>query len=172
MQRMLRIGGSIRRGGWRWKMLLYVARHGQANSKIMDPQQHLSPWGQADIAKMARFLKQQGVGDCQIWHSTLARAAETARIFAETLTGGNSLLCKEGLQPNDPIQPVARAILDENKDLLLISHLPLVEDLLEELLGKNTDSFGFMPGTIVCLERLPDYTFQWKWARHPTEVNE
>jgi len=151
-------------------MLLYVARHGQANSKATDPEQHLSHWGKADIAKMAQFLNDQGVRDCQIWHSDLARAHETAQIFAEILTGENSLLRKEGLKPNDPIQPIVRALLDANEDLLVISHLPFVEDLLEELLGKNMDGFWFMPGTIVCLERQQDYTYELKWTKHPAEV--
>ena len=137
-------------------MHLYIARHGLAVPKDEDPNCPLSETGRRDVARMASFLARTRPTISRIIHSGKTRAAQTALIYAETLGPGRLVEeALDGLRPNDPTDPVARAAEEWTDDTMVVSHLPLVGKLVARLVTGNEDEsvVHFQTGTVACLKR-------------------
>lgn len=137
-------------------MHLYIARHGLAVPKDENPDCPLSETGRRDVARMASFLARTRPTISRIIHSGKTRAAQTALLYAETLGPGRLVEeALEGLKPNDPTEPVARAAGEWSEDTMLVSHLPLVGKLVARLVtgDENQAVVHFQPGTVACLAR-------------------
>jgi phosphohistidine phosphatase len=153
---------------------LYLVQHGEAKSEKEDPKRPLTDRGRAEVLKVARFLEKAGVEIDQIWHSGKARAKGTAQMIAETLKVEE--LCEEleGLTPNDPAEPIVKRIdqikpEDEIENLMIVSHLPLLQKLSSTLLsGPSAGTLvQFHMGGVVCLERQNRGAWQFVWAVVP-----
>lgn len=150
-------------------MRIYLVQHGQAKSKDMDPDRHLTEKGESDIKKIAAFLKELKLRVEVIWHSGKTRAAQTANILALTLAADQRCVQHDGLAPNDPVDPVKEEIINQRKDLIIVGHLPFLSKLVSKLVS-DSDSMNivsFEPGGIVCLEQ--DQTEAWllRWMVVP-----
>ena len=148
-------------------MLLYIARHGLATPKDEHPDCPLSKVGKHDIARLASFLARSCPTIKRIIHSGKTRAAQTALIYAETLGPGRFVEeASEGLSPNDPTDPMIRALASWNEDTMLVSHLPLVGKLAGRLVNddENRSFIDFHAGSIACLKKsttLGNWTLAW-----------
>ncbi len=148
-------------------MLLYIARHGLATPKDEHPDCPLSEVGRRDICRMASFLARTRPAIKRIIHSGKTRAAQTALIYAETLGPGKIVEeAAECLGPNDPTEPLVDAINGWKEDTMLVSHLPLVSNLLAHLVVgyKNHDFLNFQTGSVVSIKKLngsENWTVVW-----------
>jgi len=142
-------------------MKLYLVQHGEATSKDLNPERPLTEKGIQDVKKVSVFLKQANININTISHSGKKRARETASILANALSPNRPSVQKEGLAPNDPIDNIYKEILEKDKDLMIVGHLPHLAKLTSKLLLNSEDKhiIEFKPGSVLLLEKTQDY---WK----------
>jgi len=150
-------------------MRIYLTQHGLALPKDVDPERPLSDEGREDVRRLAEFLRHAGVRVEQIWHSGKTRAEQTAALIADAVLPGGEPLARSGLNPNDPVEPIASAIETWSSDTVLVGHLPFLGRLASLLLTSDSDrsTLAFAPGSMACLER--DAAGQWAlvWMLRP-----
>ena len=150
-------------------MRLYLVQHGDAVPKQTDPRRPLSQAGERDAAAIARLLAAVGVRPERIFHSGKLRAFENAQLLAATLAPGTAIEAMAGLNPNDPVEPVARAVKDWSSDTMLVGHLPFMAKLVASLVAGDPELkvAAFVPGTVVCLERAEEGHLAIAWMVRP-----
>lgn len=151
-------------------MALYLVQHGKSLTKDIDPEQGLSEEGIAETRRIAQAAKGYPIQVRQIRHSTKKRALQTAALFQETLMPQAPMEVMEGLGPLDDVKAIAGMIINE-RDVMLVGHLPFMERLASFLITGSTDKrvFKFQNGGIVCLDReLESGNWFIKWALVPT----
>ncbi|HUP64396.1 MAG TPA: histidine phosphatase family protein [Thermoanaerobaculia bacterium] len=133
-------------------MKLWIARHGEADAAGSDDLRALTRNGSEAIGELARAAAARGWRPAIIRHSGKKRALETARILQKQ-TGGSLVAepLKLLLPESDP-EALLRWIDEQNQDLLLVSHLPLVAGIAEAL-EAGLPGGRFAPGTILAFER-------------------
>lgn len=116
---------------------LFLMRHGQAEGSAPggDPARRLTKDGARDVRAVGRALSRMGLVPDVIWHSNYVRAEETASIVAGELRV-SSLVPRDDLVPHAPASRLADRLTEEAPGrLLVVSHLPLLPELVAELLG-------------------------------------
>ena len=147
---------------------LYLVRHGQAASESENPERPLTEKGRADVAKLADFLKGLNISVGVIWQSGKTRAAQTAEIVDRVVKSDEGIVERKGLSPNDPVEDIALEINAEERDIMIVGHLPFVGRMAAHLTtGRPDDAIGFNESAIACLER--DHGGKWwlTWMIHP-----
>lgn len=150
-------------------MRIYMAQHGLALPKEVNPDRPISEQGREDARRLARFLEGAGVRVGQVLHSGKVRAEQTAALLAEALLPGGHPQSRDGLNPNDPVEPLAAEIAGWTTDTLLVGHLPFLGRLASLLLASDPEQpiLAFQPGTIACLERDPAGQWMLAWMVRP-----
>jgi len=151
-------------------MNLYLVRHGEAKSKMADPERHLSDKGAAEIRKEASFIAEHfHVRVISILHSSKTRARETAELFAEFIKPAKPPEEGEGLQPMADIYPWVERIYTMHEDTMIVGHLPFLEKLASYLLcqDENKRIITFETGGIACLCRGEESTWFVRWMVSP-----
>ena len=148
---------------------LYLVRHGEAKSKHQDPDRHLSQKGARDVEKMAVFLRPLRLRLDRVWHSGKPRAAQTADILIPALSASHGPAQREGLTPDDPVQPLKKELDRTAVDSMIVGHLPLLGKLASVLLGGNESSevVNFQEAGVVCLGRREDGVWNVRWMMIP-----
>lgn len=136
-------------------MKLYLVQHGEALSKENDPNRPLSAKGRTDIGNLGDFLYQQGIAVPRIRHSGKTRALQTAELIKSRLPAPVRVDTVQGLNPNDSAAKFSADLEQDSDDLLVVSHLPLLANLVSYLLigVENPALVGFSPGTLISLLR-------------------
>lgn len=142
-------------------MKLLLVRHSEQREREENP--GLTERGQELVRSQAALCKNNHVTVEQIRHSNKKRAAETAQILSEYLEPEQGLVEMEGLQPYDPIEPVAELLQQEQVDLMYVGHLPFLFELVDLLTAKTGSGMHkFGHANIVCLSRTDDtWTVNW-----------
>lgn len=155
-------------------MRLYLVQHGEAVSKEVDPERPLTEKGRQDVARTAGFLKASGIKLDLILHSTKTRAIETARILAEEVSPGDGTEQREDLAPNDPVDKLFNELTTENRDLMVVGHLPFLGKLASVALAglESSEIVGFRQGGVVCLECREDGIWRLVFAVTPDLLKE
>ncbi len=150
-------------------MRIYLVQHGQAKPEDTDPQRHLTEKGISDVKKMSQFLKNNGLHIDVIWHSGKARAAQTAEILAEGIVSDGGVIKHDGLSPNDDIRAIRNELLQMDKNIMIVGHLPFLNKLASSLItGKEAiEIIAFQKGGAVCLELSEDKKWQVCWMVIP-----
>lgn len=148
-------------------MRLYLVQHGEAKSKDEDPERPLTEKGIKDVQKVAGFVSKSIPSLNEIRHSGKLRAKQTAEIIGKHLKF-SYLIAVKGMAPLDDVIPFAKELTKENKDLMLVGHLPFMEKLAAKLLfdDPNASAVKFKKGGIVCLE-MEDDTWKVCWMVTP-----
>jgi phosphohistidine phosphatase len=136
---------------------VYLVRHGEANSKDVDPERHLSGRGADQVRQIATdAVSDLGVRPALVVHSGNARARETAEIWSGLI--GADTAEGDGLAPNDDPSIWATRLEAEADDVMLVGHLPHLERLVGLLVTGDADAAvaGFPAGGLVGLERTGD----------------
>ncbi|KTD40491.1 phosphohistidine phosphatase SixA [Legionella parisiensis] len=149
-------------------MKIYLVQHGENLGKETDPQQSLSKKGTTDVDNLGHFLAEKKIEINRILHSSKHRAEQTARILASSLSS-NKIEYHQGLEPLDPVDPIADEINQQKQDIMLVGHMPFIGKLIGKLALLNEDSsiVAFVPGTIACLERTDEGKWLINWIRRP-----
>lgn len=150
-------------------MRIYLAQHGLALPKEVDPDRPLSEQGRGDVGRLARLLEAAGVRVGQVLHSGKVRAEQTAALLAEALLPGGQPQSRDGLDPNDPVEPLAAEIAAWTTDTLLVGHLPFLGRLASLLLVSDPERqvLALQPGALACLERDPAGQWMLAWMIRP-----
>ncbi len=154
-------------------MRIYLAQHGTALPKNIDPDRPLSELGDQDARRIGGFLLDARIHVDEVIHSGKTRAKQTATILAESLTPGRQVRSETGLGPNDPVEPFAERFGELKDEMLIVGHLPFLGRLVSFLLVGATDqvTVAFTPGSVVCLERNADTTWSLVWMIRPELFN-
>jgi phosphohistidine phosphatase len=104
-----------------------------------------------------------------VFHSGKTRARQTAEIIAATVMPDEDGEARAGLNPNDPVEPMAERVSDWEQDAMLIGHLPFMERFAGRLVAgaEERSIVAFEPGSMVCLERLDPDGWRVAWMLRP-----
>jgi phosphohistidine phosphatase len=153
-------------------MQLYLIQHGKAKSEAQDPDRPLTDEGRREVeAVLLSTLRFGRVGMARVLHSGKRRARETAEIVADRLDAQVEEV--DGLDPGDDPAIWAGRLTSQDRDLVLVGHLPHLSRLASRLLcgDPDRDVVRFANGGIVALE---GEGHQWsvRWAISPELVHE
>jgi phosphohistidine phosphatase len=150
-------------------MRLYLVQHGDAVPERLDPERPLSAAGRQDVEAVARLLARNGIRAERLAHSGKLRARQTAELLAAALAPGMVPETMTGLNPNDPVEPVAQSIAEWTSDVMLVGHLPFMGKLVAHLIAGDERKLvvAFVPGTVVCLERGEAGRWAIMWMVRP-----
>jgi phosphohistidine phosphatase len=150
-------------------MQLYLVQHGAAKSEAEDPQRGLTDEGKRTIERMAACLAPLGFSLDRIEHSEKLRARQTAEILAERLGPREGVKQIAGIAPNDDVQPMMTRLVKEEKNIMLVGHLPYLSRLVARLFESDANRVvvQFQMGGVVRIDR--DAAGQWvvRWALAP-----
>ena len=150
-------------------MKLYLAQHGDSLPEQVNPERPLSERGWQDIGRLAEFVGGTRIRVRRVYHSGKLRARQTAELLGGHLASAEAIEAASGLNPNDPVEPVAAQINGWTEDTLLVGHLPFMGRLVAYLVGGASDRqvAAFQPGSLACLE--PDAGGRWvvAWMLRP-----
>ncbi len=143
-------------------MKLYLVQHAEAKEKEEDPSRPLSEKGLKDVEKMANFLKGK-IKVAKILHSGKLRAKQTAERLNESIQSSEGIKEVDDLAPLDDPRIWEKKLRDEEKDVMIVGHLPYLGKLAGLLLvnDQNRTIINFKMGGIVCLEKNADWSLQW-----------
>lgn len=150
-------------------MKLYLAQHGDAVSKDVDPERPLSDQGRQDVNKIAEFLKASPYTVENVLHSGKTRALQSAQILSHALTDGGGVEKCDDVNPNDPTDSFIQRLNNLTTNTLLVGHLPFLGKLAATLLtdNENPDMLSFQPGSVVCLDRRGEGQWSLLWMLRP-----
>lgn len=153
-------------------MELYLMQHGLAKTKEEDPERPLTDEGRAAVGRVAARAAAVGVKLDRVYHSGILRARQTAEILAERLGIPDRVEARPGLEPLDPVEPVARwleGLAAELGAVALVGHLPFLDRLASLLVAGHEDAqvVAFRMGGLVKLVpkgNRPGYSVAWVLA--------
>jgi phosphohistidine phosphatase len=150
-------------------MRLYLAQHGEALAKAVDPARPLSEEGRRDVQAIARFLKGAGIQVERVWHSGKLRAEQTAQLMAKAVAPRIAPVVVKGLNPDDPVAGFVSDADVWEQDTLVVGHLPFLSRLVAWLTVAEAEReiVGFLPGSVVCLERSDADRWILLWMLRP-----
>lgn len=151
-------------------MHVYLVQHGASKSEAEDPRRGLTEEGKRVVSQMAGYLGALGVTLDRIEHSEKLRASETAEILATQLKPRELTRRVSGMAPNDDIGPTRARLQLEEKDVMLVDHLPHLSCLLSVLLGadKERTLVEFQMGGVIRLVRSESGEWRLQWAAPPS----
>lgn len=126
---------------------LALLRHGLASGQA--PEAALLPEGGAYLRRLAAVLEAGGWRPKRVLSSPYVRARESAAIMLGALSLALPVELLPDLIPESEPDEALRAIAEAaplDSPVLVVSHLPLVGRISQELIG---DDPGFSPGTFV-----------------------
>ncbi|MCG6976103.1 MAG: phosphohistidine phosphatase SixA [Acidiferrobacterales bacterium] len=155
-------------------MKLYLAQHGEAASKDVDPGRGLTSQGKKDMAAMAAYLKARGISIGQVFDSGKLRAHQTAEILASAIAPGATIATHESINPLDLPTVIAEEIEQWDEDTLVVGHLPFLAKLVTLLITNHEEPpiVNFTPGAVICLERTSNAEWHIVWLLPPVLVRD
>ena len=134
--------------------MIYLVHHGQATDATVDAQRPLTTFGQRSVEQLAGRLVEEGIWPVEIWHSGKLRARQTGNALLTACNPVAKVVMVRGLQPADPSDIVADRLAGEQREIMLIGHMPILPRLLRRLIGRIGDKHGveFPPHGVVALE--------------------
>ncbi|WP_160152937.1 phosphohistidine phosphatase SixA [Microbulbifer sp. ALW1] len=122
-------------------MLLFVLRHGHAEPfSKSDETRALTEGGRAEVAAVCKERASELAQVKTIWASPFVRTRQTAKIVAETF--GLEVEIQEVLTSDTPLAELLDAlgeVEEKSFPLLLVSHQPLVGELVNGLCGTGNE---------------------------------
>ena len=111
---------------------------------------------------------EHGAKPALIWHSGKLRARQTAEAWLRLVSPFATFTAVRGFQPDDDPEIVDSALLGENRDVVLASHMPFLPALLHRLTTGRRDrlSAPFPLNGCVALERAGEL-WQQQWTVAP-----
>jgi phosphohistidine phosphatase len=155
---------------------LYLMRHGEAATSEQDARRPLTAAGRAAIERVAWRAATAAFRPQAVYHSGILRAQQTAEILARHIGASENVRAREGLQPEDAVEPVATWLLglaSQDHTLVLVGHLPFLDRLASRLVvgDEDTQVLNFQAGALVKLRARPGGgSFSISWMLSPEVV--
>tara|TARA_R110000822_G_scaffold159476_8_gene299190 strand:+ start:496 stop:951 length:456 start_codon:yes stop_codon:yes gene_type:complete len=151
-------------------MLIYLLRHGDAPYDSSCGERSLSAQGETDTRQVVQqhidVLSQLQLVLC----SPTLRARQTLKVLTDTLNYQEALLFEDALRSEGHINAVEYCVetLDVER-VLLLSHQPLIGQILEYLTDKPGIGWSMDTSSLACLNTI---TFgrgcaEMQWLTHP-----
>ena len=134
-------------------MKLWIMRHGQAHAMAdSDPQRTLTARGHQEVREMAIELIDQPLE--AILASPYTRAQQTAAEVVDVTGYRRAVATVPWLTPDDEPMVVLDYLAERSeKELLLVSHQPLVSQLISLLVeGNRQGHYPMATASLACLE--------------------
>ena len=119
-------------------MRVVLVHHAEAVGPEVDPLRPLSAAGHQRAAMLARRLKHEAFVPRAIWHSGKVRARQTAEAFLVACAPFAEFKMIRGLLPDDPAEWVREELASEERDVLVVGHIPNIMRLAA-LLHEGTE---------------------------------
>ena len=140
-------------------MLVYIVRHGESEAPAKGKghateERRLTPDGRRWAKRVVSVAeKELGFRPERILSSPLARAKETAEIARDTLDLKSEIQIEECLLGERPVRDVYATLrkLKSPQSVALVSHLPLINHLVADLLGAESN-IGLHTGAIAGIQ--------------------
>lgn len=137
----------------RQTMKLFILRHGQAETYASsDAARKLTPAGRQQVQEVLGRTKSELTGIEKLWVSPLQRAQETADVV-EAVLGKLPRVTSDLLLPEStPTDVLEMLQLLDGGGHMLVSHQPLVGELVNGLCGKSNGFFHMDTGTLAHID--------------------
>lgn len=145
-------------------MKLYLVRHGDSLAAEVDPNKPLSEKGKSETEHVAALLSQHNLEIGTILCSTKLRAKETAMILARKLAPNVIPEERAGLAPSDPIDAILEEITHMSENIMIVSHLPFLAQLISKLLFNHAQDphINICGSCVICLSSENSlWNLQW-----------
>jgi phosphohistidine phosphatase len=119
-------------------MRVVLVHHAEAVGPGVDPLRPLSEAGHQRAAMLARRLKHEAFVPQAIWHSGKVRARQTAEAFLVACAPFAEYKMIRGLLPDDPAEWLREELAAEDRDVLIVGHIPNIMRLAA-LLREDTE---------------------------------
>lgn len=155
-------------------MQIYLIRHAHALDGDDDAGRPLSAKGRRHIRAIASRLRRGNLLQTkELWHSSLVRARDTARLLAMGLRVSAKLVETDGLEPEADTAPMARRLAGLRRSVAVIGHEPHLSALATRLLGGRAGEpvVVMKKGAVLALERTGS---RWavRWLLSPGELRD
>ncbi len=158
-------------------MILYLVRHGEALSELLDFKRPLTENGRRQVNELAQLLKKKKVRIDKVCHSSLLRAQETAQLLKESLGLVNEVERIDGLLPNDTDNYIGKTISEFERShplgaLMLVGHLPFLPKLAQKLLNSDQkqQSLDLDVAGLLCLNYAHERGWFLEWKSSPRDL--
>jgi phosphohistidine phosphatase len=137
--------------------MLFLIYHADAVDGLVDPQRPLSAAGREHAESLATRARDLGVKPVVIWHSGKLRARQTAEPFWRLCNPLAEFVAARGLQPDDPPAWIKDVVDHDNREIMLVGHMPHMARLFNALIGSSPDvALAFPAHGLVALEQVSD----------------
>jgi len=150
-------------------MRVYLVQHGEAQPETLSAERELTPRGRSDVERVAALLAGGGVRVAKVYHSGKTRARQTAELLAARLAPGIASEPLGGINPNDPVEPVAERLRGWGEDTLVAGHQPFMGKLVALLIAGRAEPpvVDYRQGSAACLERDAANRWVLAWMVRP-----
>ena len=151
-------------------MKIYLARHAEYASTL---EGELNEEGISHVHALVKWLKPLNLSIANIYHSGLLRAEQTAQLLAQGFISSEPPLFKQGLTPVDDVTIFLQEISVEEKDILVVGHLPFLSKLVSKMIinDEHKEVVAFHPATLVCMEQIELDRWILEWMISPSLIN-
>jgi phosphohistidine phosphatase len=157
-------------------MELYLMQHGPYLPKEQDPDEGLSPDGDARVHASGKALRRMGITFDAIFSSPKKRSGQTAAIVAGEVGFPPDKITETGkvkamTPPEETVEMLCG--LRGYKRVLIAGHLPSVGEVASSLLTKGSKAnIAFEMGGCcrIDVEELPTHAGQLKWYLTPDQL--
>lgn len=118
--------------------MLFLVHHAQAADALVDTQRPLTLEGRVHADDLARRAHARGAKPEVIWHSGKLRARQTAEAMWRACNPLAELAAARGLQPDDPPLWMRDSVEGDQRDIMLVGHMPHMARLYRLLIGEST----------------------------------
>jgi phosphohistidine phosphatase len=157
-------------------MEIYLMQHGPNLSKDEDPEESLSPEGEAQVSKAAQAIKRMGLRFEVIIASPKKRSKQTAAIVAEAVGFPvDNILETEKIKAMTPVEETINYLKQfaEKKSILLAGHLPSLAEVASFLLTSGSKAtIQFERGGLgrIDVESIPTHEGKLRWYLTPQQL--
>ena len=157
-------------------MEIYLMKHGPALPKEQDPDEGLSPAGEARIHASGKALKKMGVTFDVILSSPKKRSRQTAAIVAEEVGfPPEKIMDTEKAKAMTPPEETVKALTEHagDKRILIAGHLPSVAEVASFLLTEGSKALVEFEMGGCCridVEDLPTHSGHLRWYITPEQL--
>ena len=157
-------------------MEIYLMQHGPNLSKDEDPEESLSPEGEAQVTKAAQAIKRMGLRFEVIIASPKKRSKQTAAIVAEAVGFPvENILETEKIKAMTPVEETINYLkqFTEKKSILVAGHLPSLAEVASFLLTSGSKAtIQFERGGLgrIDVESIPTHEGKLRWYLTPQQL--